>query len=690
MSTPTPGKHPLLQQGKTPSQPHHGATATPSASTPFSVTQAAFSPRGPRSSPQQVKKSPATMTSATLGRSTGPVNFDSPSAAAALDALDLNSALDLGLQTLGNLGRASEDERARRLDAVIEVLSRSKGLVSEAGLERLAKKLDLEFMWENSMGSDDKKTLIVAGSALELLIEFSSNIVQSVALAFPDSAEIVNKHAQAAGEILFDDLRLREGQSPLTKSLESFAANFERLAMLDKLSISPGLNMYEAVAGIYESLCRLHVWELQKVREDPAAAAKGEVHLENLVLSTKSGKPTMNTRGRVGMTLDYWKQRRLQPPTDPAMAAWVEENEQTWSIHIGCAPAREIGVNPVRISDKWIGTNVEKIPLPDELHTGDPIIDWLEPESTFVPTPDPAKADPMQPDPSLMGPRLPDAVFHATFDPPIHIPSELWNQIQQLGCMLHEGQFKQLTTFDSLVLPYAPGKGPDVAESRTVTCSQKKLFMAPGETTKMSLKSHVNTLCVYKPALSRTLTEMTFSHPQQLITILPYLRQYVFLAMLLEHSYKEFPIPEWLLDLSDKDEKSSTNTNKTNAITTNQNDYQTLTSETPFNPNNNNNNKTKEQKEEPPLNIDTALNMLPAAPQLGVVFPLLGENRSANVTLEIRENGHVHVEAQDVLGEGNMVSPSGRQRRVEDVGALLERLEDLGKWAEFIRTRWAV
>lgn len=119
MSTPTPGKLPLSQQGKTPSQ-HHGAAPTPAASTPFSVTQAVFSPLGPRSSPQQVKKSPVTM--GNMGRG-GPVNFESPSAAAALGGLDLPTGLDTpGSLPVPNLGRASEDERARRLEAVIAML----------------------------------------------------------------------------------------------------------------------------------------------------------------------------------------------------------------------------------------------------------------------------------------------------------------------------------------------------------------------------------------------------------------------------------------------------------------------------------------------------------------------------------------------------------------------------------------
>ncbi|KAL2258755.1 hypothetical protein VTK26DRAFT_7809 [Humicola hyalothermophila] len=768
MSTPTPGKHPLSQQGRTPSQHPHGVAATPPVSTPFSIAQAAFSPNGPRSSPQQVKKSPATATSATAGRSTGgAVNFDSPSATAALGALQMGPGeLDLGLPSLGNLGKASEDERARRLDNVLAILNRSKGLVSEAGLERLAKKLELEFMWENSMTSNEKKTLIVAGSALELLVEFSNNIVQSVSLAFPDSAEIVNKHAESAGQILFTDLRLREGQSPLTKSLERFAANFERLAVLDKLSINPGLNLYEAVAGIYESLVRLHSWELQKAREDPALAGKSDEYLENLVLCTKSGKPTMNARGRVGMTLDYWKERRLQPTPTPDLAAWADEHEQTWSILIGCSPLREmIGISPVRISDKWIGPAVEKTPLPDELHASGTIIDWLEPESTFIPMSDQTKADPMQSAAApLLGPRLPEVAFHATFDPPVHIPVSLWHQIQELGCVMDEpAQPKPLKLFDNLVIPLPPSPETDPPEMRIVTCKKKTVFALPGET-RLSSRCHANTLHVYKPVFSRTLTGMTFSHPQQLVAVLPYLRQYVFLARLLENSFNPRPAsvssssstattattPSNQPSSTNSESKTtSTATTTKRSVTTTQEKYQSFVA-TPSGiataagqdgdrqANGREQERKRQQQGEEeeededaktPLAIDVTLLSTVPVPRLRVVFPLVGGRRTANVTVAVAENGAVRVEEQNIFlscGEGEGEGEGGgeekeekgkeekmdvdvdangrdeeekmkgtkekekkKKRGAEDVGRLLEAVEDLGKWAEFIRTRWA-
>lgn len=569
-------------------------------------------------------------------------------------------------------------------------LKRNKGLVSEAGLERLAKKLELESFWESAMGGGNTKSFIMGGSALELDVKFLDNVVQSVTMNFPGSAESVNKHAKSGGEILLKDLQLGKGQNPLTKSMGKFAANLERLAMLDKLSLGPELNLFEAVAGIYECLCRLYQWEVQKVREDPAAVAKGDEYIEGLVLCTRSGKPSMNTRGRVGMVLDYWKTRRLQSrPAGAGADEQADDNQQPWSILIGCAPLREIGLNPVRISDKWIGTEVAKMPGPDDMHAGGPIIDWQEPESTFAPPPDPSKADPMQPDQSLLGPQLPNVVFHATFDPPVHIPTSLWGQIQQLGCVMEEpALFKQLaiTTFDSLVFPYPAGKGPDSTESRTVSCSKKVPYVAPGQT-KLSLKTHTSTLYVNKSIPSRTLSDMTFSHPQQLITILPYLRQYAFLSLLLKNTFTEHPSPDSLLEQPNVQQNPATPA-ITKTITTNQDDYNNLTSpqQPPPPPLSTNPETTPEPTPEPPLNIDITLTMLPV-PRLTIVFPF--RDRTANVTLEIRENGHIRVESQDVLDERNMLAPNGRQRSVEDVGGLLEMLEDVGQWAEFIRSRWA-
>lgn len=127
MATPTPMKHAPSQQGRTPSQL---AAATPPVSTPFSnPAQAAFSPRGPKSSPQQVKKSPATST--LMGQAgMGAFNFDSPSTAAAMGALGMGGGFDIGLDNVGVGGLdaigaalANEDDKLKRLDTILKLLS---------------------------------------------------------------------------------------------------------------------------------------------------------------------------------------------------------------------------------------------------------------------------------------------------------------------------------------------------------------------------------------------------------------------------------------------------------------------------------------------------------------------------------------------------------------------------------------
>ncbi|VBB76398.1 Putative protein of unknown function [Podospora comata] len=694
MTTPTPMKHALSQQGKTPSQSQHGAVATPPVSTPFSAAHAAsaFSPHGPRSSPQQVQKSPAT----TLGGhpSVPAVNFDSPSAAAALSALNMGS-LDSGLS--GFLGKTSEDERAKRLDAMIDILSQRKGLVSEAGLERLAKRLGLEVFWDAPVGNEKKKSLIIAGAALELSIDFQKDIVLSLSLNFPESADIVSKHAAAAGEILLKDLQLEDGQLPLTKSLAGFADNFERLAMLDKLSLNPGLNLYEAVAGVYESLLRLHHWEMQKLREEPAFAGKRDFEIECLALCTRSGRPTMNSRHKTGLSLDYWKQGRNFKSETPEQTAEMIDNSKTWSLLIGCTSLNPNNpVSPVRISDKWISVDIERMPLPDELG---PVVDWLDPPPTYLPTPEDEKSDPGV---LLHTPRLPEAVFQAIFDPPIHISADLWDKIRQLGVGVVDSAPEKLTTFDNLVLPQAPNTGnlkssdQANAEARTTVCHKKiPNFPHPNESEEVQIMNHTNTLYVYEPVYGKTLTELTFSHPQHLVMMLPHLRQYVFLSILLENSFEE--VAGTNITFSSTKVSPTTAGDGTTMTKTNMDEFSGFmqsglnggssagirqeddaAAETERGAN--------ETGKKLDLNIDVTLTILPV-PRLQIVFPF-SENKTANILLEIRENGHVHVEAQNVLDEGNMVGKNGRTRRVEDIGLVLEALEDIGKWANFLVTRW--
>lgn len=542
------------------------------------------------------------------------------------------------------------------------------------------------------MGGDSKsRTLIVAGSALELLIVLSNNVVQSVSLSFPDSPESVTNHAEKAGKILLDDLMLRPGQSPLTKRLDRFAANFERLAILDKLTISPGLNLYEAVAGIYESLERLHQWDLRKLRADPALHGKSDEYLENMIMCTRNGIPVMHTRDRLGLSHDYWKEKRLIPSTGEREAAYIAETEKTWGLLVSCAPVGEMAIPPVRVSSEWISPEVEKASLGDDLQLGQQnTLDWLEPNDAILPAQDPSKtADALQVNTDIMGRNLPNVMFVATVDPPLNVPSLVWQQIRQFGGDIAARDDLVYDTLDSLMFPIQPGSQSDPSELRTIRCTKAVDFMEP-DGKDLITKTYENTLHIYKPVYGKALKEIPFSHPQQLINMLPFLRQYAFLSALLDNSFRQkenapdHPKPD---DAAAAASAAAKPTNAKTAVTTNEADFGGFMAKQK-------NGAAKGHttggdggpRAESTTEIDVTLSAHPV-PRLQIVFPF--RSTTANVVLEIRANGQVHVESQNILDETNSTAPNGRQRHPEDVGKLLETIEDIGKWCEFIRTRWA-
>ncbi len=718
MTTPTPMRHGLSQQGRTPSQ--NAAAPTPPVSSPFSASQAhaAFSPLGPRSSPQQARnmKSPANSSTLMGHGGSAPVSFDSPSAAAALGALGITGGLDIGLDAVGvgglglsGLARLDDDERLKRMHNLLDELKvcleywplrprvsfaradmsggqSSRGIVSEAGLERLAKTAGLECIWEEGMGMDKSRTLIIAGSALALDIVLSNNIVQKVSLSFPESSELVMKHVDKAGQVLLDDLKLQPRQSPLLRGLDRFAANLERLAVLDKLSVVPALNLHEAIAGIFESLDKLFRWDVQKLREDPAMAGRSDDFLQRTALCTRHGCPVMHVRDRLGLSLEYWKETRLAVPSEARTKSLGEATENTWAILIGCAPMGGLVYQPVRVSEKWLSDEVEKLhPTDDELLSGTagPILDWLDPENTILPASEDSKpaggADAIATDPALSGSKLPEAMFTATFDPPVTVPLAVYVQFCNLIGLPHEAEMK-LETFDSLKIPVSTNGNHDPSEPRMVCCRDDVSF--DGRDGDLPPEHARNTLFVYKPVWGRTLEQLPFSHPSQLVRMLPSLRQYAFLSTLLDKSFNAK-----LTDVIDARQREPED-----AQITIRNQYRMYTEGEPASQGPAKNTTGAEPRPSPEAtsSMDVTLTAHPV-PRLQVVFPF--RDGAADIMLEIREDGLVHVVSQNIIDEAGADSDmagrdNGRQFRPQDLGRVLEVCENLGKWCRWIRNRF--
>lgn len=524
----------------------------------------------------------------------------------------------------------------------------SKGRLSEAGIERLARRLGLECLWEAHMGSGGSmRTLIIAGSAMALDIDFANNVVKKVALSFPESSVIVTRHAERAGAVLLRDLTTKPTESVMTKMLDQFAANLERLAQLDKLSVLPGLNCHEAIAGIYESLEKLHRWEVNRLQESDAITGKDQTTLEKTALCTKSGKPLMHARDRLGLSLDYWQEKwRIQNRRKL-------DHPRIWAILVECAPLTEVTLcTPLKVSQNWISEDIQKAnPAAEELFLvpdDGPVLDWLDPESTILPA-EASKSEAMEAT-GDSGPKFPEVILMAKFDPPVVIPYNLAVQIYNSTNATID--MYQTSTFDGIMFPVNPGDTVEPGEARTIN----KNVTVPifDKDRKKATRNHVNTLMMEKIDYGRTLSELPFSHPRQLVAMLPALRQYAFLSTLLLRSFGngEKSVTERVSPDKQKSNRDSFGTFMLQCTGGDSND----------------------------LIVDVSLTTQPH-PRLVLVFPF--KKRTANIIFEIKPNGIVDVTSQNILGEqgGEGGLTSG------DLGRMLEITEDLGIWIEYVIRR---
>ncbi|CAK7272366.1 hypothetical protein SEPCBS119000_005085 [Sporothrix epigloea] len=692
------------QQGRTP------AAATPPVSTPMYQQQhPVFSPHGQQSSPQSIKKSPAnsatlmglSVSSSGVPSSMPTMGYDSPAAVGGL-SMDLGGLDNVsigGLSHLGLLGRNDDDER------------RDKGHVSEAGLERLAKCMGLECLWEEAMGGSggSMRTLVVAGSALALEIGVANNIVESVSVTFPESRGIALQHSERADKILLRDLCLRQGESPLTKTLDRFAANLATLATLDKLSVEPGLNLFEALAGIYAELDRLFQWDLQQLRNEPtySGGTHSEAALATVVQCARHGRPTMHERGHVGLGIDYWKQMRLVRPIERGEDDDDEnDSDKTWSVQIRCAPNTGTPMYPpVRVSDRWLTDAIEK---PDgRMLIGGigelPELDWLEPESTImppIPTTDGAVSKLDANGASTASARLPDVRFHAVLDPPVALPLTLWHQINEVVGLVPETEAP--ATYDAILFPVPPGVQHDPSEPRTI-CRCKAMPVrgqALQGKKEQKTRTHQNTLFSYKPVYGCLLTELPFSHPSQLVRMLPTLRQYAFLASLLQSAFGEdTPSSTEAEDRKKEKEKSKAPAEqalqqpesrvKTSVMATSDIELERFIGR--------GGGKYAAAKVPAPREDTFAMDVVLTAhpvPRLQVVFPF--RDVTADVVVEIGPNARVSVISQTVFDETDDLSiddsgGKGEKRQhlhPQALGRALEVCEDLGVWCEWICRRY--
>lgn len=497
--------------------------------------------------------------------------------------------------------------------------------------------------------------------------------MQTVELQYAFSGEEVTKHTSKAEAILLENLKLAPGQHPWTKQLDDFADNLEPLAVLDKLSViddkgGPVLVTYDAIAGLVESLQKVHDWDFEKLRQDPTYAGKPEEYIHTIAMCERNGRPTIHEKGVVGMGLDYWRDQRYHNPSPPKAEDWYK-NSKDWSIVVSCA-RRDPMVYPaaVRVSNKWIGDDVE--------HAIDgllPMLNWQEPPAVVLPE---KPGD----DLLLAGPKYPEVMFTAVLKPPVTLPMAEWQQIHHYaGAPVPPPA--SMHTFDYLIFP-AEG-AYDATETRMVEA--KKTIRTRKKDATFENVEHENRLFVHKPVYGQVLAELPFSHPSQLVNMLPTLRQYAFLGNLLEKAFgsqaQQSAAPSAVLTAT-KDNKSKGNA-KYDGFDAFMSDAMAEGGRP--SPNGSGSGAVK---------VDVTLNAHPQPnPKLHVMFPFRG--RPAQVTVDIARNGVVQIESTNIVNdEGQVLNEDGDplegsapnpKFKKERLGRMLMFWEDIDKWCEWIR-----
>ncbi|KAK7734609.1 hypothetical protein SLS57_000306 [Botryosphaeria dothidea] len=596
MSTPTnhPARHPpqAPNAAATPSQQqqHLGAFSSPA---PRSVPSPADQRRTQQAGKSPFNTSGAATSSAmvasasqshpTVSSASGSKTLigSSPAAATAAISFDSPGALNIGLGALAGLeggvgmgismsgmsglglgmgltssmgGRPDDTEQRKRLEAIIATLKARPGRVSREGMERLARQLGLSS--EVLSDSHGEQQLLLAHTSFMLDIVFRDNVVHNVSLQFGELSEGVQKHNGSAAKVLKEDLSPAPGKASINLSLDRFAKNLEKLARLDHLSIfkdsKPEVSCFEAIAGVYNSLQKLFEHE-KKAAMHLFDVSKPYVHEKAAreVLCKKSGRPRMNVNSAVGLSLEYWMERRLvfQKPqkkdasgNDTGMDIddendYDESGNRIFSLTIECESSPAQLYPSIRVSDAWVSDAVEKPSDPNDLF-GSPAIDWLDPPATYSGGSETAQNDPMALDGNSIE-KLPNVRFVAKLNPPLVVPlNTAQNILASVNVQMNQESLKWSTSLEALVLKPDEEAATGLATDITKEYHNVRNVFVVDKDGREQDRRHETTLYVNKAEVACILDEIPFDHPRQLVQVLPVLRQYAHLSTLLQSAFQ--------------------------------------------------------------------------------------------------------------------------------------------------------
>jgi hypothetical protein len=611
----------------------------------------------------------------TSGGTPGQMNLPTPLlgafGAAMLPSLSGFSGLDV--PTSGIRKRNEDEERRLKLRKVLQTIGKAKSRVSEESIARISRRLGLQNDIDAEKLSAEEKerkvgnrTIGIAGKSILIDVELKNHVAQNVAVMFSGEGKTLEEEGAAAGKILLGDLAPKNGILVQT-ALDSFASHLSHVARLDRLS--DGINCFEAIAGLHSSLKRLHEAErtavkhaLSAQKSEPSVAFADDARAESEVIRKRSGKPTMHERGMMGLAVEYWAPRlsaSQKVRDDTAMDIDDEKSsDDTFQpptgvhiLRIDVASSSTTLCPPIRVSDGWL-PEVLTLPSADSLQD----LPWHEPASTYVAnTVGGLEADSMLVD---AGTKLPDLHFTAKLEPPIIVPMSTANDIfATLGVANSSYAY---TSYQAMLLdtPTEDGTVPDVTSTRTVTT------IRDGEELEMK---HQYTLNVHKPDFGCRLEELPFSHPRQLIELLPTLRQWTWLGSVLRGAFAG------ISHIPSKPSPSSSAENKGDIAQLSLHD--SLKS------------LAGDGNHESILSVDVEMTTTPR-PSLSLTFVDRGSQKIRNIEVQILPNAEILIVpsalSESKLADGNAEAESQEAIRM---ARALDICSDIGVWLEWLQKR---
>lgn len=455
------------------------------------------------------------------------IAFSSPSALLALGGLggitpspagnhindnDINS---IGMSGLGITGaRDADEERRKNIEEVARMLSTrvaGRGICRE-GVERLGKLEEFECMWEENK-------LSIAGKTVDLEIEFDAGeeTVKDVILRYVTPDALEGEVREEATAVLRRDLvqPLEDKRQGLWKKPDNFHANLKRLAKLDKLS--HGINCFEAVEGLYESLKR--IWE-----EERGLLLASEGEWDHLCTGT-IGRPGLHSGDRIGLGLEYWAEKKKllefeakNPPEDLEADGPHNIKHLVWGVAIDC----EEGYPSIRVSKEWVAPEA----IAKDAQVGDKTsVNWADPPPARIRN----NPDSMGHDSGNQNPATPNCRFVAKLKPHVDIPvlaaSEIYRQLE----MELPQEFK-MNTYDGLLFPpeaHTDSEGQSgsqpaaIAEQQASNGKQSEKSVVTLVDGKEVMKPYRYTFHALDHVAGCTIRELPFSHPKQLAEIFP-------------------------------------------------------------------------------------------------------------------------------------------------------------------------